>query len=1038
MRTSVILLGLLLVSGGSIVQGADSVAADQVGIEIGSHVFGAMRARAIGPAVMSGRISSLDVVDNDPRFIYLGAAGGGVWKSRNGGINFEPVFDDHNQCIGSVTIDQAHPDTVWVGTGEVWVRNSVSVGDGIYVTTNGGKKWKNVGLADSERIGKIIVDPTDSKVVYAAALGHLWDANEERGLFKTTDFGQTWTNILYVDENTGCSDVWLDPDDPQVIYATMWEFRRSPDFFSSGGPGSGLFKSTDGGASWTEIREGLPAGDLGRIALAVSPADPNIIYASVEATVSGFYRSDDKGENWRLTSDQKAIKGRPFYFSLLIPDPQDPERVYKTSTGLLVSRNGGKVFGGVGGWVHADYHALWINPDDPNHMINGTDGGVYITYNKGNGWQHVTNLPVSQFYRVTVDQQRPYNVYGGLQDNGSWMAPSSSPSGIENEDWTNLGGGDGFAVVPDPRDPQFVYWEWQGGNINRKDLRTGESKDIKPLRLKDGPKLRWHWNTPITVSPSDDKRLYVGSQFLHRSTDRGESWQVLSPDLTTDDPQKQRQEETGGLTIDNTAAETHCTIFSICESPLDKKIIWVGTDDGNLQVTSNDGKKWELVSGNISDLPAGTWVSSIEASPHDKNTALATFDGHRTGDKQPHAYLTTDLGKTWTSLTTDDVKGYAHVVRQDPVNPDLIFLGTEFGLFITLDSGTHWARFEEEFPPASIRDMVIHQRENSLVMATHGRGIRIIDDITPLRQITSETLGADVTLLDSKPAVLSIPRGKQHSPGNNYFVAGNPWSSARLAYYLKKRHMFGAMKVEIYDQDGELLKTLAAGKRKGMNFVTWIPRLKPPKVAPSPVLDPQTSFAAAVGPAAPEGTYTYRLIKGKEVYEGEVDVGYAVDYPHEKKARGEQQKIVRELYDMLARLAYASDAMAELRDDARTRAENLAEGDGLISNLESFANDLDAMHSTLMVTEEVQGISGKKKLRENVVRLYASIAGYGGRPTESQVDRLAGFRVEIEAVSAGFVKLTTGRLETLNEELATREAEPLRLLTEEEYAKREN
>jgi photosystem II stability/assembly factor-like uncharacterized protein len=1036
-RKVIFLLGLLLVSGGTQVMGADPTAAETGGIEIGSHVFGAMRARAIGPAVMSGRVSSLDVVNSDPRFIYVGTGGGGVWKSRDGGITFDSVFDKHNQCIGAVTVDQAHPDTVWVGTGEVWVRNSVSLGDGIYVTRDGGDKWENVGLPDSERIGRIVVDPTDSRVVYAAVLGHLWNANQERGLYKTADFGQTWQKILYMDENTGCSDVWLDPEDPQTVYASMWEFRRRADFFTSGGPGSGLYKSTDGGVTWREIREGLPAGDLGRIALAVSPASPNILYAAVEATSSAFFRSDDKGETWVQTSDQKIIKGRPFYFSLVIPDPQDPERVYKSNTGLLVSREGGKVFGGVGGWVHADNHALWINPSDPNHMIAGTDGGVYITHNKGSGWRHVPNLPVSQFYRVAVDQQQPFNVYGGLQDNGSWMAPTNSPSGIENCDWVNLGGGDGFCVVPDPRDSDFVYWEWQGGNLNRHDLRTGEDKDIKPLRQQDGPELRWHWNTPIAVSTADPRRLYTGSQFLHRSTDRGESWQTISPDLTTNDPEKQRQEESGGLTVDNTTAENHCTIFTICESPLDKKVIWVGTDDGNLQVTADDGKKWRLASEGMEGLPKGTWVSFVEASPHDRQTALVTFDGHRSGDMNTYVYLTRDLGETWIPITTDEIAGHAHCLRQDPVNPDLLFLGTEQGLYITLDTGRHWARFEEEFPPVSIRDMVVHQRENSLVMATHGRGIRIIDDITPLRQITTSTLANEVTLLEAKPAVLDIPRGRQHSPGDTHFAAGNPWSSARLAYYLKKRHMFGEMKIEIFDPQGQLLKTLPGGKRKGLNFVTWSPRLKPPKVAPSPVLDPQTSFAAAVGPAAPEGTYTWRLTKGKEVFEGRVDVAYEPGYPHDRKARREQQAIVRELYDMLARLAYVCEAMAELRDEARERAGALEDGDGLISSLEIFANDLDAMHSSLMVTEEVQGISGQKKLREKVVRLYAGIAGYGGEPTRSQLERLAGFRAEIDAANGEFLALTEGRLDSLNEELASRDQDPIRLLTEEEFAERD-
>jgi photosystem II stability/assembly factor-like uncharacterized protein len=1035
-KAILLVLGLLMLSPSA--GWAQETESTPQGIEIGPHVFGALRARGIGPAVMSGRISALDVVDSDPRIIYAGAASGGVWKSKNGGVNFRPVFDDHNQCIGSVAVDQAHPDTVWVGTGEAWVRNSVSVGDGLYRTYNGGDKWERVGLENTERIGKIIVHPTDSNVVYAAALGHLWDANEERGLYKTSDGGATWDKILFVDENTGCTDVAIDPAEPDILYAAMWQFRRQADFFTSGGPGSGLYKSTDGGQNWRRLEEGLPPGELGRIALAVAPAEPNRIYATVEAVESALYRSDDKGETWEKKNTQKAIKGRPFYFSLLIPDPVDPDRVYKTSNGLLVTRDGGKTFTRVGGWVHVDYHAMWINPADPTHIIVGNDGGLYMTHNRGNGWRHVPNLPVSQFYKVGVDDRRPYHVYGGLQDNGSWTAPSRSRGGIENSDWENLGGGDGFAVVVDRADPDIVYWEWQGGNVSRRDLRTGENKDIKPQPRQGDPEFRFGWNTPIALSPSDDSRLYVGSQFLHRSTDRGESWKAISGDLTTNDPDKQRQTESGGLTVDNTTAENHCTIFTISESPLDKRLIWVGTDDGNIQVTEDDGDNWRLVSGGIEGLPDGTWVSCIEPSRHDRGTAFATFDGHRAGDMTPHVYVTNDLGQTWRSITTADITGYAHVVRQDFVNGDLLFLGTEFGLFITLDGGLHWARFEEEFPPVSIRDMVIQERESALVMGTHGRGIQIIDDLRPLRQLTTETLAVDVALLDSRPAALRTPQWKQHSPGDDYFVAGNPSSSAQIVYFLKKRHMFGEMKIEIFTPEGELLKTLPGSKRKGLNFVRWSPRLKPPKVAPSPTLNPSISFAASFGPTAPEGTYTYRLTKGKNVYEGTVDVGYDEDFPHSAEERTIQQQIVGEVYDLLGRLAYVADAAVGLRDDVRERAELLEEKDELVPPLRSFADQIDDLHQRIMVSGEVQGISGQKRTWEKMLRLYGTVGAYGGRPTASQVDRLAVLRGEIEVAEQVFGELVSANLEELNGKLAEKELEPLHLLTEEEFAARDN
>ncbi len=1033
MKSRALLIGLFILLTGFSVNAAEPV--EEAGIPIGSHVFGDLRARQVGPAIMSGRISALDVLDNDPRLMYVGSGGGGVWRSRNGGINFEPVFKEHCQAIGSITIDQARPDTVWVGTGETWVRNSVSVGDGIYKSVDGGNTWVNKGLADSERIAEVIIHPTEPDIVYVAVLGHLWDANEERGLFKTTDGGETWEKILYIDENTGCSDIAIDPQEPDIMYAAMWQFRRSPAFFESGGPGSGLHKSMDGGKTWKKLTNGLPEGELGRISIAVMPSRTSVLYASVESEKTGFYRSDDLGESWKQTSDEKIITGRPFYFSHLIPDPQDHDRIYKMNTWILVSSDGGERFNGVGGWVHADGHALWINPNNPRHMVLGTDGGVYISYARGDGFRHVSNLPVSQFYRVAVDDREPFRVYGGLQDNGSWFAPSRSPSGIENSDWENLGGGDGFSVVVDRQDQDIIYWEWQGGNISRKDLRTGESKDIKPLPSSGGPDLRFHWNTPIANSATDATRLYIGSQFLHRSVDQGESWETISPDLTTNDKDLQRQEESGGLTVDNTEAENHCTIFSICESPLNKNIIWVGTDDGNLQVTTDDGAKWNKVSGGIDGLPDGTWVSCVEASSHNPNEAFATFDGHRTGDKQTYVYHTVDKGRTWTSISTDDIKGYAHVIRQDPVNADLLFLGTESGLYITLDRGLNWARFEENFPEVSVRDMVIQQRESSLVAATHGLGIIILDDITPLRQLTRETLDQDVTLMESRPAVLRIPQGGGAAAGNTHFAAGNPRSSAVLAYYLKKRHMFGEMKIEIFSPDGELLKTLPGGKRKGMNFVTWSPRLKPPKVAPSPTMNPRTSFAGAVGPNAPEGRYRYVMTKGKKTYEGFVDVGYDAAYPHSKADRKVQQEIVSELYGMLSRMSYVAEAATGLRDDARQRADQLKKKDKLARQLREFADKVDQFHGTLMVTDEVQGISGQEKLREKVVGLYAAIAGYGGMPTASQRERLEYFRVEIRKANEEFVKLTAKPLEKLNKKLIKKDMEEVKLLTLEEYEK---
>ena len=570
------LIGILILS-------TISLLATETAIEIDSATFGGLRARDIGPAVMSGRIAAIDASAADPVTVWVGSASGGVWKSDNAATSFKPVFDDHTQSIGALRIDPSDAETVWVGTGETWVRNSVSVGSGVYRTTDGGDSWEHLGLEGTERIAKIAVDPTDSDTVFVCATGHLWNANPQRGVYKTTDGGTNWELVFSIDENTGCADLDMDPQEPSILYAAMWQFRRYPDFFTSGGPGSGLYQSTDGGETWNELTNGLPAGEKGRIALAIAPSRPSVLYATVEAENTALYRSDDLGSSWKRTDDSMNVQMRPFYFSELVVDPRDHNRLYKPGFTLTVSTDGGDSFSGLFGagfnfgTVHSDHHALWINPLNPHQLILGTDGGAYVSNDRARTWRHVRSLPVSQFYHVSHDMEWPYNVYGGLQDNGSWKGPSRSPGGITSGDWQVVGGGDGFWAFADPQDANTLYVEYQGGMLSRVNVATGESKSIKPYAREGEEKLRFNWNTPIHLSPTVPGTIYYGSQYLHRSTDRGESWETISPDLTTDDPERQRQEKTGGLSIDNSTAENNATIYAISESPRNSQVIWVGS-----------------------------------------------------------------------------------------------------------------------------------------------------------------------------------------------------------------------------------------------------------------------------------------------------------------------------------------------------------------------------------------------------------------------------------------------------------------------------
>jgi len=1022
----------------------------QTPVKVDSETISGLGARNIGSATMSGRIAAVDAVKLGQRLtVYVGSASGGVWKSVNGGATYKPVFDKQSvQSIGAVTIDPKNPQVVWVGTGETWTRNSVSIGDGIHKSMDGGENWTNVGLKDSERIAKILVDPSNTNTVYACATGKLWSDSDERGVYKTSDGGRTWTKILKgPNASTGCSMISLDEQHPQTIYAGMWDFRRKGWTFRSGGEGpkafsgSGFFKSTDGGASWTELDEktatGLPAKPWGRIAVAVAPSKPATVYALIEAEIpnDGLYRSDDGGKTWTHLDRSQNMIWRPFYFANLIVDPKDENKIYKTGGSFIASNDGGRSFSNVSGGAHGDFHDVWINPDNTDQLIVGDDGGLWYSDDGGNRYWKGNNLPVSQFYHVSVDMDMPYHVYGGLQDNSSWIGDSAYPGGVTNDRWQNIYGGDGFWVFADPADNDYVYAESQGGYIGRVNRKTLESRGIQPLpQYKEG-KLRFNWNTPIHVSPNQKGTIYLGAQFLFRSRDHGQTWERISPDLTTNDPEKQKQEQSGGITVDNSSAEMHTTIFSISESTKDPNLIWVGTDDGNVQLTRDGARTWKNVTANIKGLPPNAWVTSIDAGHFESGTAYATFDLHTFGDMRPYVYKTSDFGQTWTPMITPagNVRGYAHVIKEDLVNKDLLFVGTELGLWVSLDGGRQWAQYKGgDFPNVAVRDLAIHPRDRDLVIATHGRGIWIIDDITPLRVLTPETLAKEAAFIDARPTVQRLPAFGGWVNGDAAFTGPNPTDEAVITYYQQKRHIFGDLKIEIFDAEGKFVTTVPSSKRRGLNRATWSMRLKAPRVPTAAT----AAFSASVGPRVLPGNYTVKMTKGQNVYTTQLQVLADPRATHTAADRKAQFELSMKLYNLLGDMTYAVERINGVRLALNARAAQLPADDQSGARLRAALAQLDELRKKIVATKEGGAITGEERLRENLTDLYGNVTGYEGRPAQTQIDRTDAIARELGDVVKEFDAWLAKELAGINSALSAKQLAVIEPLTRADWEKK--
>jgi len=831
-----------------------------------------LRFRSIGPANMGGRIADFAVNEKDPYTIFAAVGTGGVLRTTNNGTTWEPVFDKQTVAsTGSVALSPTNPKLVWVGTGEGNSRNSSSWGNGIYKSIDGGDTWTNMGLPDAGDIPRVAIDPKSDDVIYAAVLGHLWGPNKERGIYKTTDGGKSWNAVLQTDENTGGIDVLVDPSNSQNVYAALWTRRRYPWGFTNGGPASGIYKSADAGKTWKKLTDGLPE-NVGRIGLDLYRKNPKTLFAVVESDLGGasdletirsrnggIFRTDDGGGHWKRISN---LTPRGFYFGKVRVDPGNDQRIYVLGFGTAISDDGGRTFLNTGAKdIHGDCHALWIDPANSNHVLMGTDGGIYFSYDKAKTWDFQNTIALGEFYNVSYGMNKPYTICGGLQDNGTWCGRTQTRQsnaddeedkkkavGITNADWIFVNGGDGFWSAVDPANSNVVYAEYQGGNMTRVDLATGRRRDLKPRAKEGTPSYRFNWNAPFVISHHDPKTLYFGGNVLFRFTNRGDNWEQISPDLTHADPLK--------MATAGSSAENHDTIVALSESPKDRNTIWAGTDDGNVQVTRDGGKTWTNVVDNITGVPRGLWVSRVEASNHDAARAYAAIDGHRSDDFHPYLFTTDDAGKTWHSIASDlpsnhPIKGF----REDPVNANLLFAGTEFGLFMSLDRGGHWQQLKEGLPTVAVDDIEIHPREHDLIVATHGRSIFVMDDISGLEQLTAEKMHAKATLFEPRPATEFYHNPMGGLWGAHVFKAKNPPFGAYINYYLSGTPT-DDVTITIEDAKGRKIRELDAGNRAGLNRAVWDLRGESSEVIA------ETRGAEDQPQLVPAGEYTVKMKYG--------------------------------------------------------------------------------------------------------------------------------------------------------------------------------
>ena len=978
--------------------------------------FKNIKPRAIGPAGMSGRVTAIDVVESNPDIMYVGSASGGLWKSESGGVAWTPIFDHEAVAsIGAVAIQQSNPDVIWVGSGEGNPRNSLTGGYGLYKSIDAGKTWQLMGLEKTRNIHRIVIDKNNPNTVYVGAIGSPWGEHPERGVFKTTDGGKTWTKSLFVNESTGCADLVVDPSNPNKLIAAMWQHSRKPWTFYSGGEGSGLYITYDGGENWKEItaKDGLPKGELGRIGVAIAPSNPAIVYALVEAKKNALYKSEDGGFSWKMVNDKSSGRGeggigdRPFYYSEIYVDPLNENRVYSVFTYINVSEDGGKSFKqlmpayGTSKGVHPDHHAWWIDPKNPDFMMDGNDGGLNITHDRGKTWRFVENLPFAQFYHINVDNEFPYNIYGGLQDNGSWVGPAYvlKAQGIRNSYWQELMFGDGFDVVPDPKNSRYGYGMSQEGNVGRYDRLTGYAKRIRPTHPNVDIKLRFNWNSAIAINPIDSTTIYFGSQFVHKSTDQGHTWELISPDLTTNNKEKQQQHESGGITMDATGAENHCTILAIEPSPLDENSLWVGTDDGNIQLTQDGGKSWTNVAKNIKNMPKEAWVSQIRASKFNKGEAYVVVNNYRQFDFQPYLYRTSNYGKTWENLVADkpETFGYVLSVIQDIEEPNLLFLGTEYGLYVSIDEGKNWTKWTNAYPTVSTMDLAIHPREHDLIIGTFGRAVYVLDDIRPFRAMAkngTEILNELVYLYPIPPAFITQtqqPSGTRFG-ANAIFNGENRAYGAMITYSVnnpnagkketveatseakntkektaskseKPAIKFDSIYVEVYNAANEKIRSIAtkAPKENGLHRMYWGLNEKGVR-GPSRRL-PKKNSAEPRGVTVLPGTYTVKIHFGNKTTTQTIDVAYDPRVEMPISVLEAKYKLLKQLETKIGVAGEATQQLLtskEIVEDYKKRIE--AQDDA-----EKYQSDLEYQTAVLKkINGLLDAMLGKEDKRQGI------------------------------------------------------------------------